>query len=124
MKLLKAVTNIFYDDLNVGLNLFVSGLGFTIYHDERPNGNLFCVVERDGIKFHLHESSEWAAKDRPEIRIETDDIEALYAEINESHPELLHPNSATVTLRPWGAREFAMLDESKVCVIIQQWPAV
>jgi len=36
-------------------------------------------------------------------------------------PKLLHPNSNKVSLKPWGAREFAMLDKTTVCVIFRQW---
>jgi hypothetical protein len=36
-------------------------------------------------------------------------------------PHLLHPNSSSVTLKPWGAREFAMLDKTKVGVNFRQW---
>ncbi|MDF3128559.1 hypothetical protein P0Y35_05070 [Kiritimatiellaeota bacterium B1221] len=122
MKLIKAVSSIYYADLEVGLNLFVEGLGFMIGHDERKNGNLFCVVHRDDVTFHLYENAEWAAKDRPQIRIETDDIDALYREVKQRCPDLLHPNCNKVSLRPWGAKEFALLDESKLCIILQQWP--
>ena len=37
-------------------------------------------------------------------------------------PDLLHPNLPTVRLRPWGAREFALLDSTTVCVVVRQWP--
>lgn len=38
-----------------------------------------------------------------------------------THPEFLHPNLKQITLRPWGAKEFALKDDSNVCIIIQQW---
>jgi hypothetical protein len=40
--------------------------------------------------------------------------------ISKSHPEFLHPNLKEITLRPWGAKEFALRDE-QVCIIIQEW---
>ena len=37
-----------------------------------------AVVGRDGAKAYVVESPEYAAKDRPEIAIETDDIDEIY----------------------------------------------
>ena len=68
------------------------------------------------------ESAEFAARDRPEIAIETDAIEALYDEISTKRPDLLHPNSRSVTRKLWGALEFALRDSTQVCVIFRQWP--
>jgi hypothetical protein len=55
------------------------------------------------------------------LRIEPDDIEEAYNHVKKKNPELLHPNLKEITLRPWGAKEFALLDESGVCLIFQQW---
>ncbi|MEM6333255.1 MAG: hypothetical protein AAF823_07960 [Planctomycetota bacterium] len=120
MQLIATIPNVFYEDLSVGLHLFIDGLGFEISHDERPD-NAFVVVKRNALKFHLVEDAEYAAKDRPEIRIETDDIDALYKEVADRAPDLLHPNLREVTLRPWNAKEFSLLDESNICLRIQQW---
>jgi predicted HAD superfamily hydrolase len=46
----------------------------------------------------------------PELRLETNNIEEVYKKISASHPHLLHPNLNKVTLRPWGAKEFAIKD--------------
>jgi hypothetical protein len=67
------------------------------------------------------QDAECAAKGRPEVAIETDTIDDLYAEIAASHPEMLHPNAKTVEQKPWGTREFAVLDKTEVCVIFRQW---
>jgi hypothetical protein len=80
-----------------------------------------AVVERDTAKAMIVESPEFAAKDRPEIGIETDAIDDLYAEISGRRPDLLHPNGKVVTLRPWGAREFALRDKTDVCIIFRQF---
>ena len=81
----------------------------------------FCVLEKDSLRINLFENSEYAEKDRPEFRLVTDNIEEVYKKVSSTHPELLHPNLKAVTLRPWGAKEFALKDESNVCIIIQQW---
>jgi len=113
----RLIPKIFFDHMSEGLDLFVDALGFEVKHRD---GTL-AVVERDGAKAYVVESPEYAAKDRPEIALETDDIEALFAEISFKRPELLHPNLPRVTRRPWGAQEFAVLDATGVCVVFRQW---
>lgn len=121
MNFTKLVPNIFYEDINVGLDLFVNCLEFKIGYNGLAEKTPCCVVGRDGLSVFLFQSKEYADKDRPEIRIHTTDIEEAYKKISSTHPQLLHPNLSKPTLRPWGAREFALADPSHVCVIIQQW---
>lgn len=113
----RLIPKIFYDHLSDGLDLFVNCLGFK----EVYNDGTLAVVERDGAKAYVVQSPEHAAKDRPEIALETDNIQELYAEISARRPEMLHPNSNRVTKKPWGATEFAVLDKTTVCVIFRQW---
>ena len=111
------IPKIFYADVAVGLDLFVDGIGMDLlYRDDD-----LIVAGRDQIKVYLVEDAEYAAKDRPEIAIETTSIEADFAAIAARRPDLLHPNLREVTLRPWGAREFALLDSTTVCVVFRQW---
>jgi len=121
MKFNTLVPNIFYSDINTGLKLFVNCLGFDIAYDELKSERPFCIIKKDTLKIHLVQDHDFAIKDRPEIRIETDDIDAVYQLVNKNAPELLHPNSNKVSSRPWGSKEFALRDESDVCVIIVQW---
>ena len=113
----RLIPKIFYASLGDGLDLFVDCLGFKVGHQD---GKL-VVVERDGAKAYLVEDAEFAAKDRPEITIETDSIDELYEEIHTKRPEMLHPNGNKVSEKPWGSREFAVLDKTTVCVIFRQW---
>jgi hypothetical protein len=122
MTFTKLVPNIFYEDIKVGLDLFVDCLGFTIQFNDLKATNPCCVVGNDNLSVFLFQNKEYADKDRPEIRIHTTDIEEVYAKVAATHPALLHPNLSKPTLRPWGAKEFALADPSHVCVIIQQWP--
>lgn len=121
MNFSKLVPNIFYTDINVGLKLFINCLEFRIGHNELNTAHPFCVIEKDGLRINLFQNREYAEKDRPEFRLVTDNIDEVYQTVASAHPELLHPNLKVVTLRPWGAKEFAMKDESNVCIIIQQW---
>ena len=121
MQFTKLCPNVFYTDIKVGLKLFVECLEFKIVYSELEAAHPFCAIERDNLAVHLIEDKEFAEKDRPEIRLVTPNIEEAYRQIKDSFPELLHPNLDKVTLRPWGAKVFALKDESDVCIIIQQW---
>lgn len=116
--MIRLVPKVFYNRLEEGLDLFVNGLGFQILHRDAS----LAVVGRDGAKAYVVESPEYAAKDRPELAIETDNIEEIHREIASRRPELLHPNLPRATRRPWGALEFSVLDQTKVCVVFRQWP--
>jgi hypothetical protein len=111
------IPKIFYADRRVGLDLFVDGLGFQVLYQD----DSLSVIEREGAKAYIVESAEYAARDRPELAIETDRIDEIWADISRRRPDLLHPNVPTPTLRPWGAREFGLLDSTTVCVVLRQW---
>ena len=120
MKFTKLVPNIFYKDIKSGLKLFVDCLEFTIGHDELNSKRPFCVVEKDGLRINLFEDVKYAEEHNPEFRLVTDDIDEVYEKVKTKYPELLHPNLNVITLRPWGAREFALTDE-QIGIIIQKW---
>jgi len=85
----RLIPKIFFNKMSDGLDLFVDCLGFKVAHQ----ADSLAVVERDIAKAYVVESPEYASKDRPEIALETDNINELYADISARHPELLHPNS-------------------------------
>ena len=119
LMMIRLIPKIFFNRMNEGLDLFVNCLGFKVLYQDSS----LAVVGRDGAKAYVVESAEYAAKDRPEIAIETDNIEEIYQEISAKRPEMLHPNLPRVTKRPWGALEFSLLDKTGVCVVFRQWPA-
>lgn len=116
--MLRLIPKVFFDRMEDGLDLFVDGLGFEVLHHD----GVLAVVARDGAKAYVVASAEYAAKDRPEIAIETDTIEELHRDVSTRRPDLLHPNLPQVTQRPWGALEFSLLDKTGVCVVFRQWP--
>ena len=116
----KLVPNIFYIDITVGLKLFVDCLEFKIGYEELKSNQPFCVVERDGLKINLFQNAALAKEHNPEFRLETKNIEEVYKKVSESHPQFLHPNLKVITLRPWGAKEFAVTDK-QIGIVIQQW---
>lgn len=120
MHFTKLVPNVFYKDINDALRLFVECLEFKIEHDELATDQPFCVVEKDGLRINLFENETLAKEHHPEFRLVTNDIDEVYKKLSASHPHFLHPNLKQVTLRPWGAREFALMD-NQLGIVIQQW---
>lgn len=120
MNFTKLVPNVFYRDIKDALKLFIDCLEFNIEHDELKSDNPFCVIGRNGLRINLFENTALAKEHNPEFRLVTDDIEEVYKKISSSHPEFLHPNLSKITLRPWGAKEFALRDK-QLGIVIQQW---
>jgi len=116
----RLIPKVFFNHMSEGLDLFVGCLGFRVLHQDED----LAVVARDGAKAYVVQSPEFAAKDRPEIAIETDAIEELYAEITARRPEMLHPNGKVIQKKPWGAKEFAVRDKTDVCIVFRQWGEV
>ena len=116
----KLVPNVFYIDIKDALKLFIDCLDFKIEHDELKSETPFCVIEKDGLRINLFENKELAKEHNPEFRLVTTNIEEVYKRITSSHSEFLHPNLDEITLRPWGAKEFALKDK-QLGIIIQQW---
>ncbi|UTA66981.1 hypothetical protein [Emticicia sp. 21SJ11W-3] len=116
----KLVPNIFYVDIKDGLVTFVDCLQFSIVHDELKTARPFCVLAKGDITINLFQDAPLAREHNPEFRLVTDNIEEVYARVSASHPHLLHPNLSRITLRPWGAREFAITDK-QLGIVVQQW---
>lgn len=120
MNFSRLVPNVYYTDIYEGLKLFVDCLQFTIGHQELNSTQPFCVLEKEELRINLFQNEQLAKEHRPEFRLVTNNIEEVYRKISSDHPHLLHRNLKQVTLRPWGAKEFAINDH-QVCIIIQQW---
>jgi len=120
MNFTKLVPNVFYINIKDALKLFIDCLEFKIVHDEIESANPFCVIERDGLRINLFQNAELAKEHSPEFRLVTNNIDEVYKKVSSSHPEFLHPNLNKVTLRPWGAKEFAVMD-TQLGIVIQQW---
>jgi hypothetical protein len=120
MHFTKLVPNVFYADINDGIRFFVGCLEFTVTHNEIRTHRPFCVLERDGLRINLFQNGELAREHHPEFRLVTHDIREVYDKVSKSHSDFLHPNLNKITVRPWGASEFALRD-NQLGVVIQQW---
>lgn len=120
MNFSKLVPSVFYVDISDGLKLFVDCLQFSIEHQDLNASQPYCVLEKNGIRIMVFQDEQLAKEHYPELRLETDNIEEVYAKISASHPQLLHPNLNKVSVRPWGAKEFAIADK-QLGIRFQQW---
>lgn len=120
MNFTQVVPSIFYEDINDGLKLFVECLEFAVTYSE-PNANMpFFLLEKGDLQLYLFQDAKLAKEHNPELRLVTTNIQEVYDKVSATHPEFLHPNLKEVTLRPWGAKEFALMDK-QLGVRIQQW---
>lgn len=94
-------------------------MGFLIDHAEEG----YAVLRRDGVEIHLWRASDESWKDRnghpiesgaesflsgtASCRVLVANIDALHREMEESG--VVHPNG-TLSNKPYGLREFAVLD--------------
>ncbi|HRI26360.1 MAG TPA: hypothetical protein PLZ45_16905 [Ferruginibacter sp.] len=120
MNFKKIVPSVFYTNLSDGLKLFVDCLQFTIEHKDLNSSHPFCVLNKDGVSIMVFQDEQLAKEHNPELRLVTDNIEEVYAKVSTFHPHLLHPNLDKVTVRPWGAKEFAIVD-NQLGIRFQQW---
>ncbi|MFM7091904.1 MAG: hypothetical protein ACKOZZ_13945 [Bacteroidota bacterium] len=114
------VPSVFYADISDGLNTFVDCLQFTIIHQDLNTAHPYCVIVKDDLKIMVFQDKIIAGEHHPELRIETKNIAAVYDKILATHPNLLHPNLNKITLRPWGAKEFAIAD-CQLGIRFQEW---
>ena len=91
-------------DIRKTVDFYVSKLGFTEIYAEQGN---YAVIARDKVEVHF-----WGCKD-PEIpkatscRIEVTGVDRLYETCRAEN--IVHPN-APLEEKPWGTREFSILD--------------
>jgi hypothetical protein len=70
----------------------------------------FFLLEKGDLQLYLFQDDQLAKEHNPELRLVATDIEEVYKKVSATHPGFLHPNLKVITLRPWGAKEFALMD--------------
>ena len=103
-------------DVEQGIRFYRDKLGFTLlYRDAEPAK--LAVIARDGVEMNLFDSQDKHLADWTSLRIKVDQIDELYAQC-EAHG-IVHPNGK-LSARPWGVREFSVIDLSGVCLAFYQ----
>ena len=120
MNFTKLIPSVFYKDISDAFKLFVDCLQFTIVHKDLNTSQPYCVLKKDGISIMVFQDEQLAEEHNPELRLVTENIDEVYSKVSTSHPHLLHPNLDKITVRPWGAKEFAIMD-NQLGIRFQQW---
>jgi uncharacterized glyoxalase superfamily protein PhnB len=99
-------------DVEEAIRFYRDALGFELdYRDAEPAQ--FAIVGSGGARLHLFASQDKHLADWTSLRIEVNGIDALYARCGEAG--CVHPNGLLGS-RPWGTREFSIIDPSGVCI--------
>lgn len=94
-------------DKELTKNYYVNQLGFQIFGDNDFDG--YLMVQKDNIQIHFFEFKALDPKENyGQVYIRTDDIDKQYQTFLDNKI-LIHPNGHLET-KPWGQREFALLD--------------
>ena len=93
----KAATKAFY----------VNGLGFRNVGSADDDG--YLMLEKDSIEIHFFEFKKMDPKENyAGVYIRTNDIDSLHQSLIDNKISI-HPNGA-LEAKPWGQKEFALLD--------------
>ena len=112
-EILKAIPVLPSSDVRAGADFYTQKLGFSesFSHGEPVS---YAGVSRDGAMIHLCLTDDAkAVAAQTMLRFHVQNVEALYDEMKGSGA--LHPNGA-LQEKPWGTREFTVLDLDGVCV--------
>ena len=94
-------------DKSVTREFYTKKLGFKVLGSADFDG--YLMMERDRIQIHFFEFKELNPMENyGQIYIRTSDIDGLYKSMIDNKTDI-HPNG-TLQNKPWGQREFALLD--------------
>jgi hypothetical protein len=94
-------------DKSATKNYYINQLGFTQVGTAEYED--YLMVKKDNIEIHFFKFKDLDQRDNyGGVYIRTDNIEELYKELNHRNVPI-HPNGPLQT-KPWGQKEFALLD--------------
>jgi hypothetical protein len=93
-------------DKSVTREFYINKLGFQQFGNDYKE---YLMVQQDNIQIHFFEFKELDPKENyGQVYIRTDEIDALYQSMLDKKLSI-HPAGHLQT-KPWGQKEFAMLD--------------
>ena len=93
---------------------FYEKLGFTTTHTEGKPLKM-AIVERDEIQIFIVQNDYKHLAEKTSFRIRVEGIEQLYEEFLAKGEDIIHSNGK-LEAKPWGCKEFAVLDKAGVCI--------
>jgi catechol 2,3-dioxygenase-like lactoylglutathione lyase family enzyme len=91
-------------DIERSASFYCSRLGFTRVYIE-PGA--WGIVSRDNVQIHLWPCAEKHIAENTSCRVYVSGVDALFSELEAQG--VVHPNAPLET-KPWGSREFGVLD--------------
>lgn len=114
--LLKGIPVLPVDNMGDALG-FYTKLGFTETFRDDADKPGYVGMKRDDVVIHLARVDGGLARtvgEQTMARFIVDDVDGLYDEYRK-HEGVIHPNGKLQD-KPWGTREFAVLDTTGVCI--------
>ncbi|PTM03378.1 MAG: glyoxalase/bleomycin resistance/extradiol dioxygenase family protein [Bacteroidetes bacterium] len=94
-------------DKTITRDFYINKLGFKEYGSADYDG--YLMIEKDRIQIHFFEFKELDPKENyGQVYIRTDNIDEYYQSLLDKKTKI-HPNGPLKT-KPWGQKEFALLD--------------
>ncbi len=132
MNLKSAIPVLPVTDMEEGVRFYRDVLGFAVAHQDAG----YAVLARDRVEVHLWLADDESWRTRKEgdpvqsgaesflagthsCRISVEGVDQLHRELEPKG--ILHPN-APLAVKPWGAREFGVLDPYGNLVNFFEWP--
>lgn len=107
-------------DVEKAIAFYEQQLGFTtIYKEGDPI--TMAIIERDAAELFLYQNDDTHLAKGTALRIQVDRIEQLHEEFQAKGGRMIHPKG-TLQLKPWGAKEFVVLDPAGVCITFYEFP--
>ena len=100
------------DDVDATITFYERQLGFTTVHQE-GDPTAMAIVKRDAVEIFLFKNDDRHVAEQTAFRIHVVHVEALYEEYQTQG--VIHPNGKLDT-KPWGTKEFGVLDPTGVCL--------
>jgi catechol 2,3-dioxygenase-like lactoylglutathione lyase family enzyme len=108
------------DDVEAAIAFYEQKLGFKAIHTEGDPVRM-AIVERDGATLFLVKNGDKHVAEWTSLRIQVDGIEQLYEEFQAKDSAIIHPNGQ-LEIKPWGPKEFIVLDLAGVCLTFYEFP--
>jgi uncharacterized glyoxalase superfamily protein PhnB len=103
-------------DVEEAIAFYRDRIGFElVFRDAEPAR--YAGIRRDAVTLHLYFNEDRYLAENTGLRIAVDDVDGLYAQCQAAG--CVHPNG-TLEMKPWGSREFSVLDPSGVCIAFLQ----
>lgn len=102
-------------DIERSVEFYCSQLGFAKVHVQQGT---YGIVSRGAVQLHFWACTERHIAENTSCRVRVEGIAALFAQC--AALGIVHPN-APLDTRPWGTREFGVLDPDGNLVTFAEW---